>query len=63
MVILPADIEAIKDIKKDDIFQSLLGLRLDDLSKISCPFSANSFPFYETFLERRNFAREESRVC
>jgi hypothetical protein len=45
MVILPADIKSIKDIIRDDIFPSLLGLRLDDLSKISCPFSANSFPF------------------
>jgi hypothetical protein len=51
---LPADIKSIKDIIRDDVFPSLLGLRLDDLSKISCPFSANSFPFYKTFLERRD---------
>jgi hypothetical protein len=51
MVILPADIKSIKDIIRDDIFTLLLGLRLDDLSKISCPFSANFFPFsfHETF--------------
>jgi hypothetical protein len=48
MGILPADTKSIKDIMtRDDIFPSLLVaralVRFDDLSEISCPFSAILF--------------------
>jgi hypothetical protein len=70
MGILPADTKSIKDIMtRGDIFPSLLVaralVRLDDLSEISCPFSAilSRSHFQQNFLERRVLAPSISRLC